>query len=76
MLHSFLAIGVEEFGTGLPPENPVKFPDKVSDVPNTLAHALADKGGLLMRGVAGEEYAAAPPFPGDEGVKPVARRTP
>src|SRR5450755_2821348 len=76
MLHSFLAIGVEEPGAGLPFDNPVKFPDKVSDIPNALAHALADKGGLLMRGIAGEEYATPPPFLGDERVKPVARRTP
>ena len=76
MLASFLAIGVEQPGAGLPVENPVELPDEISDVANALAHALADKGRLLMRGIAGEEYAAAPPFPGDERVKPVARRTP
>ena len=53
MLNSFLAIGVEQPGAGLPFENPVKLPDKISDIANALAHALADKGGLLMRGIAG-----------------------
>ena len=60
----------------MPVENPVKLPDKISDIPNALAHALADKGGLLMRGIAGEEYPTPPPFLGDERVKPVARGTP
>ena len=64
MLLSFLAIGVEELGAGLPFENPLKFPDKVSDIPNALAHALADKGGLLMRGVASnaDQLGAVPMF--------------
>ena len=76
MLNSFLAIGVEERGAGLPVQNPVELPDKISDVANALAHALADKRRLLMRGVAGEEYATSSPFPGDERMKPVARGTP
>src|SRR6266852_5131503 len=76
MLKSFLTIGVEEPGAGLPFENPVKLPDKISDIPNALAHALADKGGLLMCGIAREEYATPPPFPGDKRMKPVARSTP
>src|SRR3954463_9909044 len=63
MLASFLGIGVEQPGAGLPFENPVKLPDQISDIANALAHALADKGGLLMCGIAGEEYSAAPPFP-------------
>ena len=76
MLASLLAIGVEQRGAGLPFENAIELPDQISDIANALAHALADEGRLLMRGIAGEEYAAAPPFPGDERVKPVARRTP
>ena len=76
MLASFLAIGVEEPGAGLPVQNPVELPDEVSDVANALAHALADKRRLLMRGIAGQEYAAPPPFPGDQRMKPVARGTP
>jgi hypothetical protein len=76
MLDSFLAIGVEEPGAGLPFENPVKLPDKISDIANALAHALADKRGLLMCGIAGEEYSASPPFLGDERMKPIARSTP
>jgi len=76
MLTSFLSIGVEQRGAGVSFENPVKLPDEISDVPNALAHALADKGRLLMGGIAGEEYSTAPPFPGDEGVKSVTCRTP
>ena len=76
MLDSFLAIAVEQPGAGLPFENPVKFPDKISDIANALAHALADKGRLLMCGIAGEEDATPPPFAGDQRMKPVARSTP
>ena len=76
MLASFLGIAVEQPVAGLPVENPVELPDEISDIANALAHALADKGRLLMRGIAGEEYPAPPPFRGDERMKPVARRTP
>ena len=63
MLASFLGVGVEEAVAGLSLENPVEFPDEIADIANALAHALADKGRLLMRGIAGEEDATAPPFP-------------
>ena len=76
MLAALLAIGVEQRGAGLPVQNPVELPDEISDIANALAHALADEGRLLMRGIAGEEYAAPPPFLGDERMKPVARGTP
>ena len=63
MLAAFLAIAVEQGVAGLPMKNPVELPDENSDIANALAHALADEGRLLMRGIAGEEDAAAPPFP-------------
>ena len=57
-------------------ENPVELPDEIADIANALAHALADEGRLLVRGIAREEDAAAPPFSRDQRMKPVARGAP
>ena len=76
MVASLLAIGVEQGFAGLPMKNVVKLPNEIGAIAQTLAHALPDKGRLLMRRVAGEEDSAAPPFPGDQRVKTVAGRPP
>jgi hypothetical protein len=62
VIAALLAITIEQGFARLPMEDVIEFPNEIRAVAQTLAHALPNEGRLLMRRVAGEEDAAAPPL--------------
>ena len=67
-------VGVEQRVAGPPPEHADELPGEVGRVADARAHALAEEGRRLVRGVPGDQQRAVAPAPGDHRVEGVGRR--